>query len=214
MKTSGTLRVPLPRRAYRQDALFVVATEDTFAAKQYFDALSFERSFVWVVETPPHEGASPSQVLDRLVSAVNSLMPELRAQYGDSIHLWLVPDTDHYIKGTHAHATSKAVREARHRGIRVAFSNPCFEIWLLLHVEDVGGNQFATCAEVIARLRRALGAYDKTSICAERFAREPRALAVQRARALDAGAEADWWPTRTGTHVYRLIEALEEGEPA
>ena len=31
---------------------------------------------------------------------------------------------------------SQAIFEARQSGIKVAVSNPCFELWLVLHVED------------------------------------------------------------------------------
>ena len=49
---------------------------------------------------------------------------------GDFEEIWCVFDRD-----DHPHVNS-ALQEARDHGIRVAFSNPCFELWLVLHVED------------------------------------------------------------------------------
>lgn len=44
-------------------------------------------------------------------------------------------------------------------------SNPCFEIWLLLHVRDVDANdQLTKCDEAVQRLRDTLGEYSGRTI--------------------------------------------------
>ena len=44
--------------------------------------------------------------------------------------LWCVFDQDEHAD------VARAIREARDSGIQTALSNPCFELWLVLHVED------------------------------------------------------------------------------
>ncbi len=50
--------------------------------------------------------------------------------FEDRDSVWAIFDHD-----DHAHFDS-AVEQCRSRGIKVARSNPCFEVWLILHVED------------------------------------------------------------------------------
>ena len=53
-----------------------------------------------------------------------------RGQEVDFDEIWCVFDVDQ-----HANLT-QAINEARQSGISVAISNPCFELWLILHYED------------------------------------------------------------------------------
>lgn len=91
-------------------------------------------------------------------------------------------------------------------GFRLAISNPCFELWLLLHVADapaVAGR----CDGVEAELRRKLGGYSKTNIPTARLMPGVDE-AITRARTLDTAGR---WPQRTGTGVFRLVEAIRNG---
>ena len=51
-------------------------------------------------------------------------------QRGDFDEIWCVFDVD-----AHPNLT-QAIAEARDSGIEVALSNPCFELWLILHHQD------------------------------------------------------------------------------
>ena len=83
-------------------------------------------------------------------------------------------------------------------------SNPCFELWLLLHVADVQ-QPVAQCAGVEARLRAALGGYNKTNVPVEKLLPRVRE-AISRAKKLDPGGNG--WPQDVGTQVHELVEAL------
>lgn len=52
-------------RRERDDRIFVVATEDTYVPKQYFEALALSRVRVLVLETRDKDSA-PGQVVERL----------------------------------------------------------------------------------------------------------------------------------------------------
>jgi hypothetical protein len=102
--------------------LFIIACDDTYAPKQYFDFFQLPRVQVHMV---PAEGGrcAAQDVLARL----------LAVDHEDDDQRWLLLDTDHYIQGPHLAAFTSAISEARRQGIHVALSRPCFDLWLLLH---------------------------------------------------------------------------------
>lgn len=75
-------------------------------------------------------------------------------EYGDAV--WCVFDvdrnSDHVLKEANDYAISK--------NINVGLSNPCFELWFLLHFKDVFSS--ITCEEVIHDLKRHIKNYKKS----------------------------------------------------
>lgn len=200
----------------RDVSLIVVATEDTHAAKQYFEALQerglVDRSRVEIVCLPTTDGRSTlGALVDRLKLHRDAL--DVRLEQDE---YWAVFDVDQQ----RAQGLADAVQIARSRGQRLAGSNPCFELWLLLHhTDDVAGIPAAEESRHAARvctqrLHETLQAgdpqargYDKASIGAERFAVPERVRdAVERARRLVSTEEP--WPSGVGTHVHLLVERL------
>ena len=99
---------PLQRDAesLRDDRLFIVACDDTFAPEQYFGFLKLIRVKVHVV--PTVDGTSAAKhVLDRL----------LEFQHEEDDERWLVLDTDHCVRGTHIQGFLAALQEAKQKGI-------------------------------------------------------------------------------------------------
>ena len=104
----------------RDDRLFIVACDDTYAPKQYFNFFRLTRVQVHVV--PTKDGRLAAQhVLDRLLSFDHEEDDEYECF-----------DTDHYTEGTHFGNFLAALNEARRHGVNVALSKPSFELWLLL----------------------------------------------------------------------------------
>lgn len=202
-------------RERRDDRFFVVAAEDTYAPSQYFDGLDFHRVKVVVLPTPPGSGlSSPEHVVDRLNEAFQQAKRNRECQEDDEF--WLLLDTDHHVRGTHLRGTTEALAQARQVGFEVAISNPCFDLWLLLHLEEpLAGEQLRNCAAVEARLRAVLGSYDKTAIKRGSFPLAKVPDAIRRARSLESNPDAPEgrWPESTGTRVYRLLESILKGRP-
>jgi len=76
-----------------------------------------------------HKHTDPKGVLKDLLSHPN---------YIDFLHKWIVIDRDiEHTKGSGhtAQNFNAALSMAKSKGIKVAYSNPCFEIWYLLHIE-------------------------------------------------------------------------------
>lgn len=80
----------------------------------------------------------------------------LAATAGDFDQAWCVFDVDEF-------EVESAKREAGRRGYEVAASDPCFELWLLLHHEDCRAFQDGYKA-VERRLKKHVAKYDKTKL--------------------------------------------------
>lgn len=201
------LSIGRAQRTLRDDRVFVVASDDTYAPEDYFKHLPLPRVRVVVLPTPAGSGLSaPVHVVDRLKEAFKNVKQRAEIQTGDEF--WVFLDTDHHFLERNLAGTLAALQTARQVGFEVAISNPCFELWLLLHHADVAqGTVFANCDEVAQRIRERLGQYNKTSVKAGQFPLANVPIAIQRAKHLDSSPNAPW-PATTGTHVYRLLERV------
>lgn len=191
---------PLARdtQSLRDDRLFIIASDDTYAPKQYFGFFRLTRVQVHVV---PSEGgeSSANHVLERL----------LKFEHEDDDELWMLLDTDHNIRGRHLKSFVSAIKTAKDRGVNVALSKPCFELWLLLHHMEganVGLLEDAGMTEKV--LREALGQYDKTNLKQEHYPIESVVRACARAEELDAMDEGGNIPSGNVSQVYRLWKAI------
>lgn len=113
--------------------------------------------------------------------------------------VWSVFDCDQHER------FNDACQMARDNRIELAVSNPCFELWLLLHFRDSPGAQHRH--RVQKMVKRFLRGYDKHL----EFERVARGIeqAIARARRLDADAESMGEPFRNPTTcVYRLLESI------
>ena len=128
---------------------------------------------------------------------------ELRERAGADAYdsVWCVFDIDDQPN------VAPAKDRARAEGVELAISNPCFELWLLLHFQEAPGMRDRK------RMRQLLKAhvphYDKAVDYATYAAHHPRA--DQRAERLDQAAEKAGEPGRNpSTGVYRLIRIIEK----
>ena len=108
--------------ALRDDRLFIVACDDSYAPKQYLDLFRLTRVQIHVIPTVDGTSAA-AHVLTRLLSVAHD----------DDDERWLVLDIDHSLQGAHVASFMEALKRAKDNGVQVALSNPCFELWLLLH---------------------------------------------------------------------------------
>lgn len=184
--------------SFRDDRLFIVACDDTYAPKQYFALFEIPRVKVHVVAT--EDGTAAAQhVLHRL----------LQFDHEDDDELWLLLDTDHYASGSHLPGFITAIREAKLAGVKVALSKPCFELWLLCHhleTNEVSG--LVDAAAVEAKLRFTLGEYNKKRLKAEHYPIEKVLMAVKRAARLDATVAGGDIPADNTSRVYLLWQAI------
>jgi hypothetical protein len=194
---------PIPSRdkdpaSLRDDRLFIIACDDTYAPQQYFGFFRMTRVQIHVI--PTVDGTSAAQsVLERL----------LTYQHDEDDERWMLLDTDHVAQGTHLRGFMQALRDAAAQGVKVALSKPCFELWLLLHHINEGDvTDLANAAEVEVALRNALGEYNKTNLKEEHYPREMLAQAVERAERLDRAVEGGDIPVSNTSRVYQIWQAI------
>ena len=124
----------------------------------------------------------------------------------DFDEIWCVFDTDEHENLPHA------VEDARQSGIDVAVSNPCFELWLVLHAQE---RTASIDRHSVQRLSNELGLSDGKRIAdtARNTFVEAFETAKVRAQALDQRHAGNDSPPRSNpsTDVWRLVDQLRDG---
>ena len=205
------------REAFRDARLIVIASEGKDTERIYFKALAKEytnpRVHVHILERSEDEqnNSSPEHVLKQLKDYKGHYELE------SDDELWLVVDRDRW---TEAMLSRVATECAQDNFMHVALSNPCIELWLLLHLEDatlltseeaqlwMENRRKSKNADpyLKVRLRQEMGSYHESSYDAKMLI-EHVDVAIARAEALDKNP-ADRWPQTLGTRVYLLAESV------
>ena len=205
------------REAYRDARLIVIASEGKDTERIYFKALAKEytnpRVHVHVLERSENEqnNSSPEHVLKQL----NDYKSQYELEEDDE--LWLVVDKDRWTEAMLSRVATECSQEV---AMHMALSNPCFELWLLLHMEDavslppeeqkqwMENRRKSKNADpyLKVRLRQKMGSYHESSYDALALIAHVED-AIERARALDKNP-ADRWPQTLGTRVYLLAESV------
>lgn len=197
----------------RDAKLIIIAAEGTNTEKQYFDALKVEYANTHVhVEVLPRldTSSSPKHVLDQL----NEFKKTYKIKPGYD-ELWLVIDIDRWGEGKIA----EIARLTLQKHYELAISNPCFELWLLLHHRSLsqyteldlqefrtnwkdGTNRTRLGRELLS----ILGRYNKLNLAVQDFIPFVR-QAIERSMSIDIHPEHRW-PNDLGTRVYKLASRI------
>jgi hypothetical protein len=136
---------------------------------------------------------------DGLVQEAVRLRDQAGLDAYDSV--WCVFDVDDHP------GVESAGEKAGAAGVELAISNPCFELWLLLHFQDAPGMQGRR--RIQAMLRKHVPSYDKAVDYATYASGHPHADG--RAERLSRSAERAAEPGRNpSTGVYRLTRMIEK----
>ena len=205
------------REAFRDARLIVIASEGKDTERIYFKALAKEytnpRVHVHILERSVDEqnNSSPEYVLKQL----NNYKSQYELE--DDDELWLVVDKDRWTEAMLSRVATECSQEV---AMHMALSNPCFELWLLLHLEDAASltpEEQKQCMEnrrksknadpyLKVRLRQKMGSYHESSYDVLTLIAHIED-AIERARALDKNPN-DRWPQTLGTRVYLLAESV------
>lgn len=160
--------------------------------RDYFTGLKRALGRTAVTVEVRGDGKSPKQLMRRAA--------EFRDQRpGKFTEVWCVVDVDEF-------DIAAAIAEATRERIHMAVSNPCFELWLLLHHADCRAH-CAGYSEVAARLKKYVPTYDKSRLDFTVYAAGV-SDAIKRARDL---APPPGEPLRNpSTSVWRLVETIME----
>jgi hypothetical protein len=196
LRRRGPTRDPLP--------LILVVCEGKVTEPQYVDAFRIAQGANTVrvrVESP---GGDPKALVERAVELRNEADREARRARDLNLRydeVWCVFDVDQHRR------LEDARGEATRSNIQLAVSNPCFELWLLLHFSDQTAH--LSTKQARDRLRKHLPGYDKhirfddVSAGYADAMRRAQALDVRHAAACSHGANPS-------TGVHRLAERIRE----
>ncbi|MFJ2608689.1 RloB family protein [Streptomyces sp. NPDC091279] len=188
----GSGRRPAPTRRSARTVLVVCGSKET--ERQYLQGLREHLRNPAVSVVVRGKACSPTQL-------VAYAKKQRNVSRGSFDEVWCVFDVDQFVD------VDQAVIDAGRAGIKVAISNPCFELWLLLHFTPQTGH-VPTYKKLLPLLRKHVPGYDKTRVDFAVY-RDGRAEAVVRARQLDPTGEGHARNPSTG--VWQLVERMEEG---
>jgi hypothetical protein len=140
---------------HRDATLFVIACEGAVREKEYFEHLGeySSRIRIKVLEQDGQHKSAPKWIQDSAVQYAS----ETGLQEADQ--LWLVMDIDRW--------KIEVFHEIQHvcesqSNWSLALSNPCFEVWLYLHVDDIQKSTSTTCSDLKTELGTMIpGGYNK-----------------------------------------------------
>lgn len=213
--------IPLVRKGgfLEAEKMFVLSYEGSVSEKKYFE--DFRKSDLFnnnglieiiSLKRPLNRGSDPI--------SVKKLLQEAKKEYHfkDTDEFWLVIDRDDW-EEIHHHNFDKLVEDCqKERNFFLAMSNPCFEIWLILHLKDINEFDEDEKLRIInnEKVSKSKNYIDKvlSNIQGRGYNKIPNPsvflpltkTAIIRAKALDY-ENADY-PKQLGTHIYKLIEKL------
>lgn len=197
MKNHGLRR----RRPFRQPLRrFLIVCEGEVTEPDYFKKIGLLERGLVSVETVSR--GVPERIVAEAIRRKGDAEAESKRKADENLaydEVWCVFDVDEH----------PFVPEARHQasanGIQAAVSNPCFELWALLHFQDQTAHIHRR--EVLRLCRRHMPGYDKQLPFEDliRYYEDARRRARElEHRHADDGAVGD----NPSTGVYRLVESI------
>jgi hypothetical protein len=213
--------IPLIRQGGFIDAekLYILSYEGTVSEKKYFEDFRSSEMFnnsglieLISLKRPKDKGSDPF--------SVKKLLSDVKREFGfkNTDEFWLIIDRDNW-ESIHKLSFDDLVSECKkEKNFYLAMSNPCFEIWLVLHFKHI--SDFTSEEQQLifenAKINNTKNYIDDVigHLQGRGYNKRPNpniylpltTTAIERAKMLD-NLEEDH-PTKTGTHLYKLIEKI------
>jgi len=216
MKSKGS---PISRSrisGIRSPKLIIIASEGTNTERIYFEEMlspQYYRNSKVHVEILKRNSTASSPV--NALAFLDDFKKKYHLDLNKEDELWLIIDRD---KWTPAELSAVA-SACQQKCYFLAVSNPCFELWLLLHIKSINdytNDELASIAKnkhishnrtfLEGELMKTLGSYNKSNPDTSKFLPYIN-TAISRARDLDI-RPTDRWPNNIGTRVYLLAESI------
>lgn len=198
----------------KEPSLIIIAAEGQEAEQRYFegiaDKLEEQRTQLQLKVLPKRAqgNSAPQQVLNQL--------SDYEKEIGMDEHdeLCLVIDRDRQ-SWTEQEIASVA-QECANKQYLLALSNPCFELWLLLHnvdvnsltdkqLEQIHNNSNGFLKKEVSRVK---GGYKTSKLKIDDFWGDTE-IAIERAKKLDTEPQHRW-PNQVATRVYLIVEKIRQ----
>lgn len=200
----GSLRRRVTRAEVRRELL--VFTEGKVTEPGYVVHWHRRHRRTVTIRIDPFQGG-PLQLVERAVRARKEGGRDERNARGRAFdEIWCMFDVDEHPK------LAEAVALARDHGIRLARSNPCIELWFMLHFQDQTASISPKDAQ--RRSKQLLGC--EKALTPEALAALDAGVAdaTRRARALEGRHRHDGSPPghNPSSSVWTFVAALEQNE--
>lgn len=193
--------------------LVVIAAEGRNTENIYFESMKVSLCASDVHVEVLHRNSNDSSP-ENVYEQIRGFMAEYNIE--DDDQLWIVVDKD---KWKDKMLSAVAQHCAQNSNLRFCVSNPCFELWLLLHIEDIASydkeqrevlfrNKKVNSQDtwLKKRMKDLTGHYRESDYDA--MALLPHIdTAIERAEVLDI-SPVDRWPQTIGTRVYLLVKSI------
>lgn len=188
---------------------FLIVSEGAVTERDYFDAVKRSRTMqsTDIVFVPPGP-TSPKEIVQK----AHELWKESRKESDEYDAVWCVFDVEATVNQNARPGLADAlqmVKTGKYMKICIALSNPCFELWVLLHHEDC--NAWIYSNKVQSRCS-ILGLVDAKHIQKPDELLKKYPHARQRAENLNAhhqrNGTTDPAQQNPSSGVYKLIEAI------
>jgi len=213
--------IPLVREGGFREAekMFVLSYEGKVSEKKYFEDFRKSEFFndsglieVISLKRPTNRGSDPI--------SVKKLLQEAKKEYRfkDTDEFWLIIDRDDW-EEIHNHNFDKLADDCKkENNFFLAMSNPCFEIWLILHLKNMNEFDEEEKRRIMAneKISNSKNYIDTvlSEIQGRGYNKRPNPsiflpltkTAISRAKELDDKNQD--YPKQLGTHIYKLIEKL------
>lgn len=199
MKKNDSLR---RRRSFREPrARFLIVCEGEVTEPRYFnDVRRAERGIIDLKVVP---AGIPKTVVEQAVKMKKESERDAKSRKDENLlydHVWCVFDVDEHP------FVPEAKQQAQANAINVAVSNPCFELWFLLHFQDQTAHIERQKVQHLCRTH--MPGYRKAPPCDVLRPDQPKA--AERANQLE-----NWQASRNNaggnpsTGVHRLIQQIQ-----
>jgi hypothetical protein len=213
--------IPLVREGgfLEAEKMFILSYEGKISEKKYFEDFRNSELFndsglieIISLKRPTNRGSDPISVKKLLLEAKKEY------RFKDTDEFWLIIDRDDW-EEIHNHNFDKLVEDCnKENNFFLAMSNPCFEIWLILHLKDI--NEFDEVERIKLMSNEKISSSKNyvdevlSEIQGRGYNKRPNPriflpltkIAIDRAKDLDI--ENQDYPKQLGTHIYKLIEKL------
>jgi hypothetical protein len=182
----------------------LIICEGRVTEPSYFRGLKSEEQVRAVEVIVDDEGGTPKTLVERAARRMKAARRAAKGARDQNLRydeIWCVFDVDEHPKLNDANQQAKA------NNISIAASNPCFELWLLLHFRDQRAwihrhDAQRACTDFIRDFEKEINFSE---------IRERVEDAIKRAIELQRWQESRGCPDdNPSTNVYRLVQRLKE----
>jgi hypothetical protein len=194
-----------------QNARLLIVSEGAVTELEYIEAVKRSRFIRSAqIEYVPPGPTSPVEIVQRALT-----LRERDRKHDPFDAVWCMFDAEAKITQQARPGLSQALALARSHGVSIAISNPCFELWIVLHAED---RQAWIDSHAIQARCSALDLVNNKHLCDVSNLLNNYELARDRALALEAKHDREGRPLAAdrnpSSHVFSLVDAIYQAFPS